>query len=181
MADSLTCPIIPVIHWWHHVCESWGSSVSEKKDRAGPLSDFSAGGVVCHEGKVLLIRPRDLKGRAVWTFPKGHLDGAESSSQAAIREVEEETGWRCRIEGELPCSEYRFQRKGRLVRKTVRWFRMTVIEKVGTPDSEVDEVAWLSLTEALDRLTYDSDRRLLQEMAKLLDLQMQHEQGEGLH
>jgi ADP-ribose pyrophosphatase YjhB (NUDIX family) len=164
MADSLTYPIIPVIHWWHHVCESWGSSVSEKKDRAGPLSDFSAGGVVCHEGKVLLI-----------------LDGAESSSQAAIREVEEETGWRCRIEGELPCSEYRFQRKGRLVRKTVQWFSMTVIEKVGTPDSEVDEVAWLSPTEALNRLTYDSDRGLLQKVAKLVDLPKPDEQGERLH
>ncbi len=141
--------------------------MSKKRDPGGPLSDYSAGGVVCLERKVLLIRPRHLRGRAVWTFPKGHLDGAESSSQAAIREVEEETGWRCRIEGELPHSEYRFQRKGRLVRKTVRWFRMTVIEKVGTPDSEVDEVAWLSPTEALNRLTYHSDRRLLQEMLQL--------------
>ncbi|MGH7166752.1 MAG: hypothetical protein ACREIS_14630, partial [Nitrospiraceae bacterium] len=47
------------------------------------------------------------------------------------------------------------------VKKTVRWFRMVAIEQVGRPDTEVDEAAWVPLREAMDRLTYDSDRELL--------------------
>jgi ADP-ribose pyrophosphatase YjhB (NUDIX family) len=68
-----------------------------------PRADFvvSAGGIVLRDQDVLLIRVSDVKGRAVWTFPKGRLNDGETSPNAAVREVEEETGWRCRIDGEL--------------------------------------------------------------------------------
>lgn len=131
-----------------------------------PIFEYSAGGVVLRDGMVLLIRARDLKGRPVWTFPKGKLDDGEISQQAAVREVEEETGWRCRIETELPKSEYWFQREGQRVKKTVRWFRMTPIERVGEKDNEVDEVAWIPVGEALGRLTYGADRQLLRTAAE---------------
>jgi ADP-ribose pyrophosphatase YjhB (NUDIX family) len=126
-----------------------------------PILEFSAGGVVLKDGTVLLIRARDLKGRPVWTFPKGKLNEGEKSQQAALREVAEETGWRCRIEAELPKSQYWFQRAGRRVKKTVRWFRMIPLEQIGQPDQEVDEVAWLPLADAPARLTYEADRKLL--------------------
>ncbi len=119
--------------------------------------------MVLHQGKVLLIQARDLKGRAVWTFPKGKLNPSEKSPQAALREVEEETGWRTRIMGELRKSEYWFQREGHRVKKMVRWFLMSVVEEAGKPDAEVDQVAWVPAAEAVDRLTYESDRELLQE------------------
>lgn len=130
-----------------------------------PLFEYSAGGVVLRDGIVLLIRTRDLKGRTVWTFPKGKLNVGETSQQAAVREVEEETGWRCRIDGELPKSVYWFQRAGQRVKKTVRWFRMTPIELVGGTDGEVDEVAWVPIPEALRRLRYPSDRALLRSVS----------------
>jgi ADP-ribose pyrophosphatase YjhB (NUDIX family) len=128
---------------------------------AQPILEFSAGGVVLREGQALLIRTQDLRGRTVWTFPKGKLDEKETSPQAAIREVEEETGWRCRIDGELPRSQYWFQREGRRVRKTVRWFRMVPLAQVGKPDKEVEAAVWVPVREAMDRLTYQSDRDLL--------------------
>ena len=126
-----------------------------------PFLEFSAGGIVLREGEVLLIRARDLKGRTIWTFPKGKLNELEKSEQAALREVEEETGWRCRIETELPASHYWFQREGRKVKKTVRWFRMVPLEQVGEHDLEVEEAIWLPVGEALDRLTHEADRKLL--------------------
>ena len=49
---------------------------------------------------VLLIRVSDIKGRPVWSFPKGRLDAGETPAQAALREVLEETGWCCRIEAD---------------------------------------------------------------------------------
>ena len=75
--------------------------------------------------------------------------------------MREETGWRCELVRELEAVTYWFQREGERVRKTVRWYLMRPLEKVGEHDHEVDEVAWVSREEALARLRYDSDRRLL--------------------
>ena len=127
-----------------------------------PIFEFSAGGLVFDDdGRVLLIRARDLRNRPVWTLPKGTLITGETSLDAALREVREETGWRCELVRELEAVTYWFQRDGERVRKTVRWYLMRPLEKVGEHDHEVDEVAWVSREEALTRLRYDSDRRLL--------------------
>jgi 8-oxo-dGTP pyrophosphatase MutT (NUDIX family) len=127
-----------------------------------PLLEFSAGGVVVDDrGHFLLIRARDLRNRPVWTLPKGTLMSGETSEQAALREVQEETGYHCRVVRELEAVTYWFQREGRRIKKTVSWFLMHPVEKVGDHDHEVDEVAWIDREEALRRLRYDSDRRLL--------------------
>ena len=74
----------------------------------------AAGGVVWRRGskgslKVLLVH-RDRYDD--WSFPKGKLDAGESHRHAALREVEEETGLRCKTGDELP--EVRYDdRKGR--------------------------------------------------------------------
>lgn len=121
----------------------------------------SAGGVVLLQQDVLLIRVSDSKRRPIWSFPKGRLDAGETSAQAAVREVLEETGWRCRIEADLSTTEYWFQREGRRFRKTVVWFKMAPIEQAGVPDGEVEDVQWVDRQEAFARLTYASDVALL--------------------
>ncbi|MBI1735701.1 MAG: NUDIX hydrolase [Candidatus Rokubacteria bacterium] len=127
-----------------------------------PQYQFSAGGLVIDdEGHVLLIRARDLRNRPVWTLPKGALTTGESSQDAALREVREETGYHCRVVRELEPVTYWFQRDGRRIKKTVRWFLMQPVEKVGEHDHEVDEVRWARPDEADSLLRYDSDRRLL--------------------
>ena len=127
-----------------------------------PLREVSAGGVVIDDrGQFLLIRARDLRNRAVWTLPKGTLTPGETSEQAALREVQEETGYRCEVVRELEPVTYWFQRDGRRIKKTVSWFLMRPLEKVGDHDHEVDEVAWADREEALQRVRYDSDRHLL--------------------
>jgi 8-oxo-dGTP pyrophosphatase MutT (NUDIX family) len=131
-------------------------------DRSRVLLEFSAGGLVFDEqGRVLLIRARDLRGQPVWTLPKGALAPGESSADAALREVREETGYRCELDRELAPVTYWFRRDGRQVKKTVRWFLMRPLEKVGEHDHEVDEVLWTDRDDALTRLRYDSDRRLV--------------------
>jgi 8-oxo-dGTP pyrophosphatase MutT (NUDIX family) len=128
----------------------------------GPELQFSAGGLVVDEqGRVLLIRTRDLRSRPVWTLPKGTLAAGETSAEAALREVREETGYQCEVIRELEPVTYWFQRGGHRVKKTVEWFLMRPVAKVGEHDHEVDEVMWASRAEALQRVRYDSDRRLL--------------------
>jgi 8-oxo-dGTP pyrophosphatase MutT (NUDIX family) len=130
--------------------------------RASPRLEFSAGGLVFDdEGRVLLIRARDLRNQPVWTLPKGTLNAGESSIEAALREVKEETGYHCELVRELTPVTYWFQRDGRRIRKTVRWYLMRPLAKVGDHDHEVDEVLWTHRADAQARLRYDSDRRLL--------------------
>jgi 8-oxo-dGTP pyrophosphatase MutT (NUDIX family) len=130
--------------------------------RASPRLEFSAGGLVFDdEGRVLLIRARDLRNQPVWTLPKGALKPHETSIDAALREVQEETGYRCELVRELTPVTYWFQRDGRRIRKTVRWYLMRPLAKVGEHDHEVDEILWAERTDAQARLRYDSDRRLL--------------------
>lgn len=61
------------------------------------------GGVIFDgTGRVLLREPAGHFGRYVWTFAKGEPEPGESSTEAALREVLEETGCRPRIVGHLP-------------------------------------------------------------------------------
>jgi 8-oxo-dGTP diphosphatase len=124
--------------------------------------EFAAGGVVGRDGKVLLVQVKNLEGEVRWTFPKGHLEKNETWLKAALREVEEETGWRCRNAGALSNVAYRFRRGARPVFKRVRWYRMEPVKKTGVPDAaEIRRTRWVGLTGAERALSYPSDLRVL--------------------
>ena len=95
-----------------------------------------------------------------WSLPKGKLDRGERWSEAALREVEEETGLRCELGVELAPASYR-DSKGR--RKRVRWWRMRPLGGEFTPSSEVDELRWLEPSAALEVLDYEHDRELVRD------------------
>ena len=123
----------------------------------------ASGGVVWRRGErglevALVHRPRYDD----WSFPKGKLDPGETWEQAALREVEEEIGLRCRLGHELPPTAYR-DKKGRA--KVVRYWMMEPLDGEFVPSHEVDEVRWLSPTEADRLLTYEHDRELLREVS----------------
>jgi 8-oxo-dGTP diphosphatase len=98
-----------------------------------------------------------------WTFPKGKAADDESDEECALREVVEETGLHCRLCDELSPTDY-VDSRGRP--KRVRWWRMNPVDDDGfEPNDEVDEVRWVSPTEAAQLLSYDRDRGLLEEVA----------------
>lgn len=124
--------------------------------------EYAAGGIVEKNGKVLLVKVTNLQGEVVWTFPKGHLEKKETPLKAALREVEEETGWRCRSMGALALIRYRFNRNGRPVAKKVRWYRMEPVERTGKPDAvEIMKTKWVAKKRAAKSLRYSSDLRLI--------------------
>jgi 8-oxo-dGTP pyrophosphatase MutT (NUDIX family) len=120
---------------------------------------LAAGGLVLRDGEVAVVhRPRYDD----WSLPKGKLDPGEDFEQAALREVEEETGLRCRIERRLGDTNYR-DRKDRS--KLVRYFEMRTEGGEFAPNDEVDELRWLPAADASDLLTYDFDRELLSKLS----------------
>ena len=124
--------------------------------------EYAAGGIVGRGGKVLLVQVLNLEGRIVWTFPKGHLEDQETWLAAGLREVEEETGWKCRSLGLLSNVTYRFKRGGNPVFKRVRWYRMEPIEKTGRPDAdEIRKTKWVAEKAAARALSYPSDLKLI--------------------
>lgn len=119
----------------------------------------AAGGVVERDGRIAVVhRPRYDD----WSLPKGKLDRGERFEQAALREVEEETGLRCALGDELEPVRYQDNR-GRP--KIVRYWRMTVLDGAFTPNDEVDELRWVEPDRAARLLTYGHDRDLVQSLA----------------
>jgi 8-oxo-dGTP diphosphatase len=140
---------------------------SQQQEAAGMPQVFAAGGVVVRpengEARIAVIhRPR----YGDWSLPKGKLDPGETFTDAALREVREETGVRCRLGPELSPAQYR-DRKGRA--KLVRFWLMEPLEGAFRPGPEVDELRWLAADEAVELLDYDHDRKLVREALARLD------------
>lgn len=93
-----------------------------------------------------------------WSFPKGKLEAGESEEDAAVREVEEETGLLCRLERELATTRYRDARRRP---KTVRYWVMTPIAGELGAANEIDDARFVPIAEARSLLTYGRDVDLL--------------------
>ena len=123
----------------------------------------ASGGVVRRRGEhgpeiAVVHRPRYDD----WSLPKGKLDPGEGWEEAALREVEEETGLRCRLDRELATTRYRDAR-GRV--KTVRYWLMTPVGGKLEAANEIDDARFLPFAEAAALLTYERDRQLLRSLA----------------
>jgi 8-oxo-dGTP diphosphatase len=125
----------------------------------------AAGGVVVRSGdggrRVAVIhRPKYMD----WSLPKGKLEPGEDWLEAALREVEEETGYHCKPSVELPHVSY-LDRKGR--RKLVRYWLMEPVDGEFQPHGEVDELRWIGREQAEELLTYPHDRELVRKALRL--------------
>jgi len=119
----------------------------------------AAGGVVVRDGEAgtevcMVHRPRYDD----WSFPKGKLDPGESFEEAALREVEEETGVRAGLGRELPATRYEVRGRPKLVRY---WLMTLEAETDFVPNDETDELRWATPEEARGLLSYAHDRELL--------------------
>lgn len=133
------------------------------------LHKSSAGGVVINDGKVLVIKSLS---RATTEFPKGTIEPQESIELTAIREVEEETGYRVTILDDLGGYTFDFesQDNGIWYRKTVFYFLMELADNdipiKNLQDGEDFESHWLSFDEAEKQLSYEDAKFILMKALK---------------
>lgn len=99
-----------------------------------------------------------------WSHPKGKLKRGEDAAAGAVREVLEETGFRCEPGPALPT--VRYVANGRP--KEVRYWAAEAVDGEFEPNSEVDRLLWLSPTAARNRLTQPRDRQLVDALREVL-------------
>jgi 8-oxo-dGTP pyrophosphatase MutT (NUDIX family) len=133
------------------------------ESRRKTRNEHSSGGAVIsfRDGRpfVAMIATRN---RTRWGLPKGAVAKGETSEQAALREVQEETGIMADIVTSLDSIEYFFRAGDTLVRKTVDFYLMQYVGGKLTPQlTEVDDVEWVELSEAILRASFESEKKLL--------------------
>jgi 8-oxo-dGTP diphosphatase len=133
--------------------------------------EFSAGGIVFNsEGRVLVINNAALRDpkKSYWGFPKGHIDPGESSKNAAIREIKEETGLDAEIIQKIGDSKYTFTFEGEKIFKVVIMFLMKKVKgEIKVQKEELLGAEWVSADEALNKLSFPKDKDLLKSAMKL--------------
>jgi mutator protein MutT len=140
----------------------------ERRPYAKRVDEVSAGGLVIDFSgtRGLLIGRIDHKDasreRLLWSLPKGHIEAGETPEEAAIREVQEETGITSEIIKSIGVIDFWFMAGGKRIHKTVHHFIFKEVSGELTPQiTEVDEVSWFPLSEIVERLAYPDEKKLI--------------------
>lgn len=102
-----------------------------------------------------------------WSFPKGHVEGAETEIETALREVKEETGLTIELFDGFREQVTYSPRPG--IRKDVVYFLGFARDSRTTrQEEEISEIRWINLDQTYNYLTYDNDRRLIQSAKRFM-------------
>lgn len=117
--------------------------------------------------KLLLVQ--HISGK--WSFPKGHPESGESEIETARRELFEETGLENAklFEGAIFEEKYYFMIENVLIHKFVKYFLgIVTVTEVKIQESEIQDYAWVTFKEALNKISFKEGKRIIKEVKKYL-------------
>lgn len=136
---------------------------SARRRSAGRIV-YAAGAVLWRRAKgktievALIHRPRYDD----WSLPKGKVDPGETAPVAAVREIFEETGHHAHLGRRLATVTYPVEQG---VKKVHYWVARSTGGRF-TPGNEVDQLVWLPVADAMKKLDYAQDRKVLRRFNK---------------
>ena len=131
----------------------------------------AAGGVVVKDGKWLFMYRRKK-----WDLPKGKLDKGENSKEAAIREIEEETGVKAIIRDRVCTTWHTYSLNNNRILKRTKWYVLDCVDDSKmTPQAEeqIEKLSWLTQAESKAVLvnSYSSIRFVVDSFKKMQNVE----------
>ena len=130
---------------------------------------WSAGGVVVrkknNQTEVLIC---ERFSENLIALPKGKPNEGEYEAATAIREVREETGINAIIKNKIKDIFYSFESPNGIINKKVSFFLMEKIDgEISNHDDEFDKVYWEKWDSALNKLSYQGEKDVLEKAIEL--------------
>jgi 8-oxo-dGTP pyrophosphatase MutT (NUDIX family) len=133
----------------------------------------SSGGVITRfTDKGVEVALVSVRGRKAWCLPKGMIDRGEEPPQTALREVREETGLTGRLIDKIGHISYWYYQKDDMLKihKTVHLYLLKYVSgSTDDHDHEVDEARWFQIDKAISRLSYRSEKDILQKARDMIE------------
>jgi uncharacterized protein involved in tolerance to divalent cations/8-oxo-dGTP pyrophosphatase MutT (NUDIX family) len=144
-----------------------------KEDNIRTVKEVSAGGVIYRRNadalEVALIYARNR-----WGLPKGHVEEGERVEEAALREVQEETGLAGKLIRKLGDIRYSYRDKTKKnepirIYKRVHFFLLRYVKgDVRDHDHEADDARWFPIEQAIKQLKFATERRMVHRALSIL-------------
>jgi 8-oxo-dGTP pyrophosphatase MutT (NUDIX family) len=137
-------------------------------------TQISAGGVAFrNHGKQIQVALISVGKEARWQLPKGIIDNGESPEDAAQREVREEAGIETTLVEMIDRIEYWYvstEHGSRVRYHKFVYFYLLKYERgdVRNHDNEVNEARWIAIDEAIDLLSFDSEKKVVEKARGML-------------
>lgn len=103
-----------------------------------------AGGLIKKENKILMVKEAKKKCYGQWNFPAGHVKEFEKITDAAVREIYEETGCKVKLTGVLPISSLDSEKETHIL---IKFTAEIVEENIKFDKNEILEVKWIDIEE----------------------------------
>jgi 8-oxo-dGTP diphosphatase len=97
-----------------------------------------------------------------WSLPKGKIESGETAPVAAVREIDEETGYAAELGRWLTTLSYPVDHHN----KKVTYWAARAVGGEFAPNDEVDQMIWLPVADAMKRVSYPLDRKVLRRFTK---------------
>ncbi len=134
------------------------------------ITEKSCGAIVYtkHHGIIRYVIIRSKEG--IYGFPKGHVEGAESESETALREILEETGLTVNlVNGFRTEDRHTFIRNGVEIMKHIVYFLGEYSNQVPiVQETELNSISLMDYETAISVFQFESSKRLLTEAHNFL-------------